>query len=73
MRKLLYGLWGCVLLSVLNGCSVTKFIPDGEYMLENVTVKSTDKSFDVNTLKGYIRQQPNSKWFSLLKVTMGPY
>ena len=42
-------------------------------MLESVSVKSGDNALDASLLKGYIRQHPNSKWFSLLKVPMGPY
>ena len=60
-------------MALLGACSATKFVPEGEYMLESVSVKSTDKSLDATSLKGYIRQHPNSKWFSLLKVPMGPY
>ena len=62
-----------VLVALLNACSATKFIPEGQYMLESVSVKSEDKTLDASLLKGYIRQHPNSKWFSLLKVPMGPY
>lgn len=62
-----------IFLCLLSGCSAAKFIPEGEYMLESVSVKTTDKTLDANLLKGYIRQHPNSKWFSLLKVPMGPY
>lgn len=58
---------------LLGGCSATKFIPEGSYMLDNVTVKSTDKRIKTGALKGYVRQHPNSRWFSLLKVPMGPY
>ncbi len=64
--------WGAA-VSLLGACSATKFIPEGGYMLESVSVRPTDKSLDVTPLKGYIRQHPNSKWFSLLKVPMGPY
>ena len=73
MRKLLYSIVGGIIMALLGACSATKFVPEGEYMLESVSVKSTDKSLDVTSLKGYIRQHPNSKWFSLLKVPMGPY
>ncbi len=73
MRKLLYSLAGGIIMALLAACSATKFIPEGEYMLESVSVKTTDKALDVTPLKGYIRQHPNSKWFSLLKVPMGPY
>ena len=58
---------------LLAACSAVKFIPEGEYMLESVAVKSSDKELDVSQLKGYIRQHPNSKWFSLVKVPMAPY
>ena len=73
MRKLCYFLAVVAAVGLLCACSATKFIPEGDYMLENVSVKSTDKNLDVSVLKGYIRQHPNSKWFSLLKVPMGPY
>lgn len=68
-----------MVVSVLGACSATKFIPEGDYMLEKVTL--TYDSLDAPTaevltkanLKGYIRQHPNSKWFSLVKVPMAPY
>lgn len=61
------------LLLVLYSCSATKFIPEGYYMLDRVNVQSEDKRVKANSLKGYIRQHPNSRWFSLVKVPMGPY
>lgn len=63
----------CLLLMMLSACSASRFIPEGHYMLENVTVKSDDKKVDVSLLKGYIRQHPNAKWFSLIKAPMAPY
>lgn len=62
-----------VLILFLYSCSATKFIPDGYYMLDRVSVHSDDKRVKPNALKGYIRQHPNSRWFSLVKVPMGPY
>lgn len=73
MRKFVLRLLFGLSLCLLGSCSATKFIPEGEYMLESVSVKTTDKSLDTDLLKGYIRQHPNSKWFSLLKVPMSPY
>lgn len=62
-----------VVLTILCGCSATKFVPEDEYMLEDVKIKSSDKDFNVAHLKGFIRQHPNSKWFSLVKVPLAPY
>lgn len=62
------------LLSVLiTGCSSTKFIPENEYLLQEVQIKSNQKGFDVASLEPYIRQKANSKWFSLFKIPLGTY
>ena len=54
-------------------CSVSRFIPEDEYLLNDVKIRSTDKAVPTNQLQGYVQQHPNSRWFSLLKVPMGPY
>lgn len=66
-------IFSLTLMLLLYGCSATKFIPEGSYMLDKVNVQSEDKRVKPNALKGYIRQHPNSRWFSLVKVPMGPY
>lgn len=73
MRNVLVIMRLCAALLLLGACSATKFVPEGRYMLDNVAVKSADKNVKAGALRGYIRQHPNSKWFSLLKVPMGPY
>lgn len=61
----------CVVLSW--GCSATKFIPEGMYMLDKVELETDNKSLDVSLLEPYIRQKENSRWFSALKVPLGTY
>ena len=61
------------ILGMLTACSATKFIPDGFYMLDKVSVKTDSKSLRASDLHPYIKQYPNSRWFSLVKVPMGPY
>ncbi len=73
MKKHLCPLLMTVVVLALCGCSATKFIPEGEYMLDRVNVVSDDKQVKVGSLRGYVRQHPNARWFSLLKVPMGPY
>ena len=58
---------------LLIGCGSTKFIPDGQYLLEDVKIESADKDLDASTLQAYIRQKGNSKWFSLFKIPMATY
>lgn len=58
---------------ILTGCSAQKFVPEGQYMLHRVEIKSMDRHLDPASLEPYIRQKPNSKWFSIFKVPLGMY
>ena len=62
-----------VVVTILVACSATKFVPEGDFMLQSVKVKSEPKGFDVASVEPYIRQKANSKWFSLLKIPLGVY
>ena len=66
----------CISLLVcvfFTGCSVNRFIPEDEYMLNHVSVRSDDKEFKTAPLMGYVGQHPNNKWFSLVKVPLYIY
>lgn len=60
-------------LSILTGCSVTKFIPENEYLLNKVRITCSDKSVDVAQYEPYIRQKGNTKWFSALRIPLATY
>ena len=62
-----------IALILFVGCSPTKFVPEGSYMLSGVEVKSHDKNFDPEGLEAYVRQRGNSRWFSSLKIPLGVY
>ncbi len=62
-----------VVILILSSCSASKFIPEGQYMLDDVGIKSDTKTVRANQLEPYIRQKGNSKWFSVLKVPLGTY
>ena len=57
----------------LSSCSVTRFLPEESYVLDQVVIRSDSTSLNVSPFQGYVRQQPNSKWFSLFKVPLGIY
>ena len=58
---------------MMTSCSSTKFVPDGEYLINKVEVVSDDHNFDVSKIEPYIRQKGNSKWFSLFKIPLKTY
>ena len=57
------------LLSVLS-CSVNKFIPEGECLLDDVDIICTTNKSNAVKAGSYMRLQPNSKWFSLVKLPL---
>lgn len=63
--------WLTALMAVVSaGCSSTKLIPQGKHLLSSAKIVSDDKSINTETLEPFIRQHPNSRWFSLLKVPL---
>lgn len=62
-----------MIMPLLSGCSSSKYLSDGQYLLSKVKVKSNEKNFDVTSYIPYVRQKANSKWFSLFKVPMATY
>lgn len=72
-NRWLQAIWIVTIAVVMSGCSASKFIPDGMYMLDKVEIKSDNKQLDTDKLEPYVRQKANSKWFSMFKVPLGTY
>ncbi|MBO4850371.1 MAG: BamA/TamA family outer membrane protein [Prevotella sp.] len=60
-------------IATLSACSSAKYIPEKEYLLDKVEVKSDDKDFNPALLEQYVRLKGNSRWFSLFKIPLGIY
>lgn len=57
----------------LCGCSSTRYLDEGEYLLDKVSIVSDTTRIQTDALSGYLRQQPNSTWFGGLRVPLGIY
>jgi hypothetical protein len=57
----------------LYACSATKYVPDGEYLLDKVKIKSDIEGYGSIELNQYIRQQPNFRMFALNKTMFQLY
>lgn len=73
MKGILHILYFICLVSILAACSTTKYVGDGEYLLDKVEIVSDNKSYKTNELKPYLRQQPNFKVFGLMKWQLFVY
>ena len=73
-RTLIKALLGCMML-VLASCSTTRYVPDNQSLLNSVSVKMLGDYPQVNTatLRNYVRQQPNTKWFSIVRLPLHTY
>ena len=57
----------------LASCSATKFVPDGSYLLDEVKIHTDNKEIKPSDMRLYVRQNPNSKWFSTIKTQIYVY
>ena len=48
-------------------------MPDGSYLLDEVKVITDNKEVKPSNLRMYVRQNPNAKWFSLIKTQLYVY
>lgn len=62
-----------ILILLLSACSTTKFVPEGEYLLNKFSIKSDNKDLKKNDLKPYLRQTPNAAVFGLFRMQLGIY
>ena len=74
MRTRLFILPLTVLL-LLAACSETKYVADGDYLLDRVEVKSDQRAEGISpsAMKSYVRQRGNARWFSAFKMPLYTY
>ncbi|MBO4995951.1 MAG: BamA/TamA family outer membrane protein [Muribaculaceae bacterium] len=60
--------------ALLIGCSSTKHVPEGEYLLNNVSISINDnKDVKSTDLTNYLRQTPNHKVLGFAKLQLATY
>jgi len=62
-----------VFILLLSACRSTKYVPDGEYLLDNVTIKTDNPDIKRDALKDYVRQTPNAAVFGLFRMQLGVF
>lgn len=64
-----------LMLFLFVACSPTKYVTDGNLLLEDVKVTVAGDYPDINTkqMMSYVRQDGNSRWFGALRIPLGTY
>lgn len=57
----------------LSSCSVSRHLPEGRYMLDEVKVVCEENPKVVSSLKPKVHQQPNIRTFGLFRLPLGLY
>ena len=58
---------------LLSGCNTTKFVSQGEYLLDKAIIKNDTKEISKDILRDYLRQTPNSYVLGLFRMQLGIY
>lgn len=61
------------LILLAPACNSTKYVPEGEYLLEKVKISKDNKVATKEEIESYLRQKPNSAMLGLFKVQLGIY
>ncbi|MBO4371050.1 MAG: BamA/TamA family outer membrane protein [Paludibacteraceae bacterium] len=58
---------------IFSSCSVTKYVPDNEYLLNKVKISADNKKVNETDMTTYLRQTPNPKLFDFINFNLALY
>lgn len=73
MKSRAYPFLVILVMMLLTSCSATKYVPEGSYLLDGISVESDNKDINTSDLSLYLRQSPNSKLFGLFHTQLYIY
>lgn len=75
LRLTFPGVVAAVVVAVIaTACSSTKHVPEGEYLLDDVSIEVTDRNdIDKVELYNFLRQQPNHKVLGFARLQLSTY
>ena len=66
--------WSLIVFALLfYACNSTKYVPEGEYLLDKVNIQTDTKAINKDGLKDYVRQTPNAAVFGAFRMQLGVY
>ena len=73
-RRIIHNLIVSAAVMWLASCSVYKYVPEGQYLLNKVEVTTDEKGVqDLSRYKNLSYQAPNSRWFGLFRLPLRFY
>ncbi|MCQ2336644.1 MAG: BamA/TamA family outer membrane protein [Paludibacteraceae bacterium] len=72
-RKIASILFIILVALTLTSCQITKYVPDGQYLLYKVKILPDTKNVKSYDIQPYLRQMPNPKLFDAIPFNLGLY
>lgn len=72
-KKLIYYIFLSAITALFASCSMTKYVPDNQYLLEKVKIKASIPDVNNDELKSYLRQTPNNTILGFWPLKLGFY
>lgn len=66
-------LYKIALVLLVAGCNTTKYVPDGQYLLNKVKIVTDNKSVSKESLMPYLKQTANQRVFRVFRLQLGVY
>ena len=73
LKKQFFHIILIVILISIFSCSPTRFVPDGNYLVNKVKVKSDQKSLNKEEVESYIKQKPNKRILAFFRFHLMVY
>lgn len=74
MHRALSNIFLCILVCTsFISCSITKYVPEEQYLLNKVKIKSDVKEVDTDMLYDYIKQTPNNFFLGMGRLELAMY
>jgi hypothetical protein len=62
-----------VVASLLFACKPTRYVPDGQHLLDNMAIKTKNLNLDKDEMMAIVKQKPNRKILGLIRFHLGVY
>lgn len=72
-KRFFYYILLLIILPTLGSCSMTKYVPENQYLLTNVKIKATIPDVNNEELKSYLRQTPNNTILGFWRLKLNFY
>ena len=60
LKRIFYYIFSLIILPIFSSCSMTKYVPEDQYLLKSVKIKAAIPDVNNEELKSYLRQTPNN-------------